>query len=131
MCLAVCALLVTPPDINARNFLVRFGAWMAPKFGARHGYRASAAVMEWFLYDHLVADNADGHVSRSLFDGARVASEHFKFPFSVVDKAVRAFARQPSKAPKQAPSASVRILFHLHRGDQVCYFRECSSRLTV
>ena len=95
-----------------RDGLRRLDAWLSRKFSSHHGFEAKPAVMAWFLQENKVLDDADGHAPQSLVAGLRFASDTLKFPFSVSSKSLRALSKAPTKSPKQAPSASLRMVYH-------------------
>ena len=97
---------------NSLNSLFRFGAWMLMRFGCLHGFKAEPAVVGWFMLDNLVADGAQGHASQSLVSGLRFARTTLKYPIEIEDDSVAALCTGPKKTPKQAPSASVRVVYH-------------------
>ena len=94
------------------NALKRLGAWLQAKYGPRHGYRCKPAIVGWFICENLVADDAEGHAASSLVSGLRFASAVLKFPIEVADCSVKFLCKAPNRMPKQAPSASVRMLHH-------------------
>lgn len=96
------------------NALRRLDEWLVQRFGRGHGYRCKPAIAGWFLCENLVEDDDDGHVSCSLVSGLRFAQEVLKFPIEVAGSSVKFLCKAPTKMPKQAPSASVRLLFHFH-----------------
>ena len=96
---------------SVRDALLRFKRWSVSKFGVFRGFKASEAQVAWFFLDNLVADELDGHVSRSLYSGLKAASDTYKFPFSF-SAPLAAMCKAPAHAPKQAPSASVASVYH-------------------
>ena len=89
--------------------LRRFNEWARFRHGSGHGFNLPDSYVAWFLRENLV--NSD-HVSQSLVAGLRFASDKLMFPFSVSSSSLRALAKAPTKTPKQAPSASVRVVHH-------------------
>ena len=98
-----------------RDGLRRFGFWLSAMFSTCHGFVAKPAVVAWFLQENKVADGAGGHAPQSLVAGLRFAADTLCFPFSVSSKSLRAISKAPTKSPKQAPSASLRMVFHFFR----------------
>ena len=94
------------------NALRRLDEWLRRKYGSRHGYCCKPAIAGWFICENLVADDAEGHAASSLVSGLRFASAVLKFPIEVADCSVKFLCKAPNKMPKQAPSASVRMLHH-------------------
>ena len=89
--------------------LRRLDEWLSFRFSPLHGFDVPDVFIAWFLQDNLV----DGdHASQSLVAGLRFAENALKFPFSVSSSSLRALSRAPTKTPKQAPSASVRVAYH-------------------
>jgi len=89
--------------------LRRLDEWLSFRFTPLHGFDCPDVCVAWFLRDNLV----DGsHVSQSLVSGLRFAESTLKFPFSVSSTSLRALSKGPTKSPKQAPSASVRVVRH-------------------
>lgn len=89
--------------------LRRLNEWAKFRHGSGHGFNLPDSYVAWFLRENLV--NSD-HVSQSLVAGLRFASDKLMFPFSVSSSSLRALAKAPTKTPKQAPSASVRVVHH-------------------
>ena len=90
--------------------LRRLDVWLQEKFSPLHGFSVPPAYMAWFLSGNLVGD--DEHVSQSLVSGLRFAESSLKFPFAVGSSSIRALAKGPTRTPKQAPSASLRVVYH-------------------
>ena len=67
---------------SVRDALLRFKRWSVSKFGVFRGFKADEAQVAWFFLDNLVADEIDGHVSKTLYSGLKAASDTYKFPFS-------------------------------------------------
>ena len=67
---------------SVRDALLRFKRWNVSKFGVFRGFRASEAQVAWFFLDNLVADELDGHASKTLYSGLKAASDTYKFPFA-------------------------------------------------
>ena len=96
------------------NALNRLDRWLRAKYGANHGYACKPAIVGWFICENLVADEEDGHAPSSLVAGLRFAQLVLMFPIRVANSSVKFLCRAPNKMPKQAPSASVRMLHHFH-----------------
>ena len=92
---------------SAKSAIDRFISWSRTYFGGR----ASAAVMAMFLFSTMVDDGDSGHVSQSLRAGLVYAVDTLKFPW-VLPKSVLTIAKPPKGTPRQAPSASVRLVHH-------------------
>ena len=126
---------------GARDALRRLREWYITKFGLFAGFRIKEAVIGWFLLENLVPDDLDGHASQSLVAGLRFASVSLHFPFNVSSAPMRSLAKAPTKTPKQAPSASVRVVYHFWqvacdtahsmplRGAAAAFFVMCLSAL--
>jgi hypothetical protein len=81
------------------------------KFGVFRGFEADEAHLAWFFLDNLVADELDGHVSKTLYSGLKAAADTYKFPFSF-SAPLASMCKAPAHMPKQAPSASVACVYH-------------------
>ena len=92
--------------------LRRFDEWLKAKISVCHCFDVKPAVVAWFLLNNRVADEDDGHASQSLVSGLRFAADTLAFPFTVSTKSLRAIGKPPTRTPKQAPSASLRIVYH-------------------
>ena len=88
----------------------RLNTWMEERWSHSHGFKIPDAFMAWFLFQNLVPDG--DHVSQSLVTGLRFAEQKLCFPFTVSSASIRALAKGPTKTPKQAPSASLRLVYH-------------------
>ena len=95
-----------------RDALRRFDGWLSHNFSVCHGFQAQPAVVAWFLQESRVEDGDDGHAPQSLVAGLRFAADTMCFPFGVSSKSLRALSKAPTKSPKQAPSASLRMVYH-------------------
>lgn len=111
--------------------VTRIRGWHLRCFGKASSI--SAAKVALFMIDSLVSDGGDGHVSQALKDGLIFAANKLKLSIEIPDS-VRAVAKPPKKSPKQAPSASVRAVYHFWqkaadaslpmstRGASACFF---------
>jgi hypothetical protein len=61
--------------------------------------------------DNLVSDALDGHASKSLYAGLKAASDTYKFPIQF-GASLASLCKAPAHMPKQAPSASVALVYH-------------------
>jgi hypothetical protein len=96
---------------SVRDALLRFKRWSVSKFGVFRGFKADEAHVAWFFLDNLVADELDGHVSKTLYSGLKAAADTYKFPFSF-SAPLASMCKAPAHMPKQAPSASVACVYH-------------------
>ena len=94
---------------NAVAAVVRIRDWHLQFCGST--FPITAAKVAWYMIVNLVPDGSDGHVSQSFKDGLIFASNKLRLDIEIQDS-VRALARPPKRAPKQAPSASVRAVHH-------------------
>lgn len=94
---------------GAVSAVVRIRDWHLRFFGS--AFPISAARVAWYMFTHLVPDGDVGHVSQSFKDGLIFASNKLKLDIDIPNS-VRALAKPPRKAPKQAPSASCRAVRH-------------------
>ena len=90
--------------------LQRLHDWLRVRFSPFHQFAVPDAYMAWFLRENLVS--GETHVSQSLVSGLRFAEQTLKFPFSVSSSSLRALSKGPTRTPKQAPSASLRVAHH-------------------
>ena len=97
---------------SARDALVRLRSWYSKKFGVFRGFYMREAIIGWFLLDNMIDDDWDGHAPQSLVSGLRFASAKLKFPFCVSSAPMRSLSKGSTKTEKQAPSASVRLVYH-------------------
>ena len=95
---------------NCAYALDRLDVWLARHFTACHGFGATPAETAWFFRDACIG--ADEHVPQQLVSGLRMAANTFQFPVEVAEASVKSLCRASKKTPKQAPSASVRVVYH-------------------
>ena len=96
---------------SVRDALLRFKRWNVSKFGVFRGFKAEEAQVAWFFMENLVADELDGHVSKTLYSGLKAAADTYKFPFAF-SAPLAAMCKAPAHTPKQAPSSSVPCAYH-------------------
>ena len=92
-------------------FWVDLDRWLTARFSIKHSFFAQEAVVELYFSQRLVADDGEGHVSKSALSSAIFCQEKLEFPICASSLTVRAFSKAPAKAPKQARSIGVRCSF--------------------
>ena len=100
---------------STRDALRRLDAFMAARFSRSHGFYVEAAVVGWFLLENWIVDeHGRGHVPQNLFTALVFAQNKLKFQIDIENSCLRSVSSKPTKTPKQAPSASVRMVHHFH-----------------
>ena len=122
---------------KARSAVDRFVTWKETNWGLK---KPSAAILALFLMSSMIVDDDDGHVSQSLISGLAFAIDQLKFDWQL-PAATRSLAKPPKGVPKQAPSASVRLVYHFWqkaasselpmalRGVSACFYVMCVAAL--